>query len=614
MMPAGKSEIPFVIYLIPFLAGIACGLAFLPPSSFLLLWFVLIGLAAAIILLNLYFKKLQLYKYRWLGGLTVHLFLFAAGWLLLVNNNELKSNDHFSKRPATSLVVTISNEPVLKNGILRFKAFATRGINKNSSYPVTGNILLVLKSNNDDILHYGDVLLIPSDYRPIDPPANPAEFNYKSYLANQNIHFQEFLFPNQYRIISAGNGNPLIAWSYSLRRHLVKMLKENIYSKEAAGVAAKLILGYKADLDEDVLQVYAKTGTTHVLSVSGAQVAILFVLLEFMFGWLINVPHGRAVKTGLIVTGILYYAVLTGLSPAVCRAAFMLSLVLIGKTFSRTISTLNLLAFSAFLLLLYDPLLISDAGFQLTYLAVSGLLLFQPAVYKWFTFKNKWLDKIWLLASITITAQLVVLPLSSWYFHQLPVYFLLSNLLVIIPAALVMYAGIVYFLLGSINVIGKILAFIIEKIILLMDGSLQMVEHAPGASINKIWLSPMSFASLCLVIVFSCYLLLNRKIAVLRITLVALLLFAISVSWKRYRNLQTKESVAFYIRKHRAIAYRAGNQAVVLTDLSDTDKAFRYSVQPYLDSCQVENLKLVSAEGRKNLEISGNKSIIIKSN
>lgn len=198
-----------------------------------------------------------------------------------------------------------------------------------------------------------------------------------------------------------------MANALALRRQMVEKLKKQMHDPNAIAVASTLILGYKADLSEDVLQAYSKTGTIHVLSVSGAHVAIIWALLAFMLNFLNRFRHGRVIKAIIIIPIIWYYAMLTGFSPAVCRAAVMISTVIIGKTYNRYINNLNILAISAFILLLYNPLLITDVGFQLSYLAVAGLVVLQPVVYEWLTFSNKWIDKLWALCSVSIAAQVI---------------------------------------------------------------------------------------------------------------------------------------------------------------------------------------------------------------
>ena len=596
MMPARKSEIPFVVFLIPFITGIWFGITFNLGVGSSMPLTVIAGLAATLILLNLFYRELKLYKFRWLGGVLVHLFLFVSAWAMALQANEMNYNDHFTKRLSDHLLVRINSAPKTSNGVERFTAIVLQTIKDGQATNASGNLLLTLKSTTDSTVFYGDRLLIPTACTLVDQPANPAEFNYKKYLAYQNIHYRQMLYPGQYLRIAQETGNPLISFSLRARLKLVERLKENIHDPEAIGVASTLILGYKADLDEDIYQTYSKTGTVHVLSVSGAQVAILLIMLEWALHFLNVIRHGRIIKVCIILYITWYYALLTGFSPAVCRAGLMVSFVIAGNTFSKTVNTLNILALSAFLLLIIKPFYLYDIGFQLSYLAVAGLIVVQPIVCKCYKFKNKWANKVWQLCALSLTAQLVTLPLSVWYFHQFPVYFLISNLVVIIPAALVMYTGIAYFLLDRVPFFGKILGYILEKTILAMDAALHIIAHAPFSSINKIWLTPVSEVILCLLILAITYFLLHRTTRSIRITLVIFFLFSLFISFKRFNNLRTSEIVLFAIPKHRAIAFKSGDQAVILSDLPDSNKSYKNAVQPYLDSCQVSKLILIDPD------------------
>src|SRR5579872_3165759 len=281
MIAAHKGEIPFAVLIIPFIAGIACGLNFNYPGYILFLLSALVFLASVFVILNFGYKYFNIYKHKWLGGILTHLILFLTGWIAVINHNELSSEKHFSKSPADYLIVKISNEPKLSGNVLRFTAEVEENIAKWKIIPANGNLLVTIKDSSAANLYYGDKLMIPANYQAIESPANPAEFNYKKYLANQNIHFQCYLSCGQFFVLGKNTGNALIATSLRLRQHLVEKFKQHMHSPEAIAVASTLILGYKADLSKDVLQAYSKTGTIHVLSISGAHVAILFLLLNF---------------------------------------------------------------------------------------------------------------------------------------------------------------------------------------------------------------------------------------------------------------------------------------------------------------------------------------------
>jgi competence protein ComEC len=591
MIANHKGEVPVVVLILPFLAGIVSSLSYLSNNA---AWItlLLVILSTAFIALNLTYTRFSIYKVRWLGGSLIYLILFLLGWMVTYQHNELNRDNHFSKKPAQYLTIAINSEPKLKGDLVRFTADVKQVINKGKSENVSGSVLISIKDELAKKLFYGEELLIPAKYAPIDPPFNPGEFNYKTYLANHNIHYQSFLFPKQYVIVKAGQGNPVIAYALQLRQNLVTKLKVNMKDTTAIAVASTLILGYKADLSNDILQAYSKTGTIHILSVSGGHVAIIYLLLSWTLGFLNGHKYGRLLKAILIIALIWAYSLLTGFSPAVCRAAVMLSLIIAGKTYSRYINTLNILAASAFALLLYDPFLISDVGFQLSYLAVAGLIIFQPIIYQWLTFKNKLADKVWLACSVSIAAQVITFPLSAYYFHQFPVYFLISNLLIIIPVSIILYSGILLLLLPQMAVLSQALGYVLEKCILLMNKALSYIERVPYASIGKIWLTSFEYLLLYAITLLAFYFMYNKKAWFIKAALVCTLLFSISIGIKHFRADNTQLVTFLNLRKHSGIVFKNGNKGIVLTDLPDTDKNFMYTIQPGLDSNRITDYKV----------------------
>ncbi|WP_295669096.1 ComEC/Rec2 family competence protein [uncultured Mucilaginibacter sp.] len=592
MIANHKGEIPVVALLLPFLLGIIAGLSLF--AGVYTYWLVIIFafFCVAFILLNLNYTRLKLYKYRWLGGSLITIVLFLFGCIIVLKNSETDAKGHFSKNTAQYLFIKINNEPVLKNGLLRFTAKVEATENDGIHTQTSGSLLVTIKDSAASNLYYGDEVLIPAKYKPIEPPFNPAEFNYKKYMAYKNIFYQAFLFPKQYKVIAANTGNPLIENSLRLRQHLVEKIKLNMRDTGAIAVASTLILGYKANLSEDILQAYKNTGTVYVLTVSGSQVAILYLLLSFILQFLNPYKFGKVIRAAIILAVIWYYALLTGFSLAICRVDVMVSLVVIGKLARRYINTLNLLAVSAFSLLIYDPFYITEAGFRLSFIAVSGLIVLQPVVYKWLKFKNKWVDKVWALCSVSIAAQVVIFPVSALYFHQFPVYFLVSNLFVAIPAALVMYGGILFLLLPKIPFVSASIAFMLEKTIIIMNKGLAYIENVPYSAINKIWLTVPEYLLLYAMMISLFYFIYDRKLWLLKFSMICTLMLCISFSVKSIQQSDSKELVWLNLKKHQGIVFKNGNKAVVLTDLKSTDKTYLYSVKPYLDSCQINDVKL----------------------
>ncbi|PAW94589.1 hypothetical protein CKK33_14255 [Mucilaginibacter sp. MD40] len=592
MINRHRGEIPVVLLLLPFIAGIACGIWNAYEQPYTWVGILLALLATVFIALNIAYQTLRLYHYRWIGTLLIIPILFLTGLLFTLSRNELNHADHFSRQQAKYLLVNINSEPSVKSEVTRFTADIVSAYDGKAYHHTTGTMLIAVKDKLATNLFYGEQLLIPANYSAPDPPFNLGEFNYKQYLANKHIHQQAYLYPGQYRVLGSGKGNQLISYALQTRQQLVDKLRHNMKDTTAMAVASTLILGYKADLSADVMQTYAKTGTIHILSVSGGHVAILLGLLVYILGFLPN-KQTRVFKAVIILMVIWAYAVLTGLSPAVCRAAVMITLIIAGKTYSRQLNSLNLLAVSAFVLLLYDPYLLTDVGFQLSYLAVAGILILQPVIYGLLSIRNKWLDKLWLACSVSVAAQAFTFPLSLYYFHQFPAYFIVSNLLIVLPVGLIMYAGLLLLVLPQWPWVSQALGWLLEKSILMMNRMLAFVEQLPFASINKVWITPMELVLLsCIVLMVAYFLYSKNKRAFIATAIGCLLLFT-SFSVRKI-NADNKNMVIFLnARKQQAIVFKHGEKGVVITNMQPADKAFSYSVQPCLDSMQIEDYRLL---------------------
>jgi competence protein ComEC len=598
MIAFHKGEIPFTLLLLPFLAGLWLDIIY-PCSTYIhLLQIAFCFIILAFIALNLGYQHLHLYKAKWIGGLMAGSVLLLAGMICFEANREINSTTHFSKYTSKYLTGIITNEPKLSNGILRFTVKIEKGGDTNQVKAMTGNLLVALKTDTSHQINlsYGDEILLPGKFDVVEPPLNPAEFNYKAYLAHQNIYQQFFLIQHQVAILHHDRGNAIVANALKLRLQLVNKLKSNIHDTDAVAVASTIILGYRADLRKEVQETYAKTGTMHLLSVAGMHVGLVYLMIAFVLSFLPHRKHTKLIKALISITLIWCYALITGFSPAVSRAALMLTMVIIGLTYNRHINKLNVLAVSAFILLLYNPFYITDAGFQLSYLAVFGIIIIQPYIYKWFSFQSRFAREVWLVCSVSIAAQIILFPIAALYFHDFPVYFLASNVFIIIPSAIVMYAGILYLALPNIPVISAALGWCLEKTIQFMTKTLALIEHAPFGSISKIWLSPLDFILAYAIIISVFVFLVIRNKQWLKVSLVIGLLLSVSISLKAYRSSNTNSLIFFSLRKNSGILFRNGNSAVLLTDLKEQDKAYQYSIQPYLDSCKISDVHSIAMD------------------
>ncbi|MDB5012950.1 MAG: hypothetical protein JWQ25_1152, partial [Daejeonella sp.] len=538
------------------------------------------------------YKSRIIYRNKWVIGASVHVLIFAAGIYLTIHISNRYSPNNFQNFHADALVVQVMSEPNTKGDIMRFESDVLNSIKGKTSKSVRGKLLIALKidSVNPVKLNYGDVLLIPEHFTEVDPPFNPGEFDYRNFLANHQIYYQSFINYQQLKVLAHNQGNPFISYALGKRKQMVKKYYQYLDDKDAAAFASTLILGYKADLSPEIISAYSKTGTMHVLSVSGMHVGIVFIILGFFLKPMERNRQLRLVRAVFIISIIWFYSLITGFSPSVCRAAIMLTFFVFGKAINKKQNSYNLLAVSAFILLIYNPFYLVDVGFQLSYIAVFGLVYFHPKIYHLLNFNNWFLDKAWSYTALSLAAQLATFPLSIYYFHQFPVYFLISNLFIVLPVAVIMYAGILFLFIPSeimwnipwktaLKPLGSLLNYLIG----FTNHILYYIEHLPYSNWEKLWINLPQYILLYIVIGCAVWAFIHRSKLALTFALVTLLVFAGSITYHDISDSQKKEVVFFSLRKNFAIAYQSNLQTIVVTDLQVNDKTWSFSINPAVD-------------------------------
>jgi competence protein ComEC len=592
-----KGEVPFVRLLIPLIIGIIIASYF--PSSFIYSWpiiFLIIILISYLLLLILY-KKHRLFRLGWVFGILIHCFLALLSYSITVHYSGAYDTKYYSSLKSDVLFLKIINEPKTTAGIVRFEAEVPAIYFKNSIQNSTGKLLVAIKvdSSKNKSFYYGDLLLVPSNYKEIEAPYNPGEFDYKSYLKNKQIYYQQFVESSSVKKVSEKFGHPIIFYALTLRKELVQKFVKYIPDEEASDLASALILGYRAELSKDLVEAYSKTGTMHVLSVSGMHVGIVFLVLTFFLSAMNKNKKLILIRAIIIIGVIWFYSLLTGFSPSVCRSALMLSFVVLGKAINKNQNTYNLMAISAFFLLLYDPFYLFDVGFQLSYLAVAGLVYFHPIIYNSFYIKNKILDYIWSYSALSLAAQVATFPISVYYFHQFPIYFLLSNLLIVIPVAIIMYVGIA-FLFTPFEILNELLGTFLNCLIVFTNNILYKIENLPFSALDSLWISAFELLFLFLIIFFFILWHTFRNKSIVWLALVNVLVLSISFSIKSIQNITRHELVFFSLRKNTAIAYLNQGRAVVISDIDTLDKLINYSIKPFFSSRGLKKINYLKFE------------------
>ena len=266
--------------------------------------------------------------------------------------------------------------------------------------------------------------MLKSQLERVKSPKNPDAFDFKQYLHRQNVHYQLFTTADNISIIAERRGNPIQQLAVDWQKRLLLILKKHLTTDREFAVGSALLLGYRDAVGEDVKNAYVQTGSMHILAVSGMHILLIFNGLQFIFKkYKSGNRRFRWTKAILSLILIWLFALITGLGASVLRAAVMATFMAIGQSMKRRGNGYNVLAASAFVLLLWNPMLLFDVGFQLSYLCVIGIMYFYPKIQKLVISDYKIVNWTWDALAIGFAAQLVVTPLSLYYFHQFPTYF-----------------------------------------------------------------------------------------------------------------------------------------------------------------------------------------------
>jgi competence protein ComEC len=433
-------------------------------------------------------------------------------------------------------------------------------------------------------IQYGSVYLILGSPQLVSPPLNPDTLNYQSFLKQDKIYYQQHISAAAFHQIGYHPPSRLQAMLYQLRQFCQAALTKHIHNPHVRGIVLALVLGVKEELDELLRGAYAGAGTMHVLAVSGLHVGILYGLLSFLVYRRRKSTSNGWVPTLLICLGLWIYAGVTGLTPSVLRAAWMLSLVALAKVGGKKGNIYNVLATSAFVLLLWNPLLMESVSFQLSYLAVWGIVYLQPKIYNCFRFKNFILRHLWMWTSISLAAQITTTPISLYYFHQFPVYFIIANWVVVPGAFLIFSLGVAVLLTSGWEMLNVGVSWLLEQVTILVNQFVVGIHRLPYSVVEDMymdkWQVGLWYGALGSILVF-CYTKTFRSFLLVSIVIFSLATNNIKIALQQ----RSQQGIVFYsVYPHEALAFVQGTHSFLLMEegLKSNSKRFNHQIKPHL--------------------------------
>lgn len=567
------SDKPFVRLVLPFIAGIF--LFRLAPQPFhLFLLCVLLFIGLVLFIFHVLYKKYSvLLENMW--GVLLNVFFVIWGYLLASwHYPEYKEQVYTKDRAA--IVGTIKQKPEAKEksvkALLQIQAIKVG----NEWQKAEGNSLIYFEKDERSMqLKSGDELLLNAKLNVPDNAGNPNEFDYKKYLLYHLISTSGYVKAKDWVVISKQNDFSLVIYAEQLRDYFLNILRKLELPDDVFAITSAIVLGYKNEIDAEIRQAYASAGATHILAVSGLHVGVVYLIINTLLTWLRRNKYLKYMQLALILPFLWFYALITGLSPSVLRATTMFSFVAIARFTTRQTNIYNTLSASALLLLMIQPFQLFEIGFQLSYVAVIGIVFFQSKFKQLLTIKNKFLDSIWSLVCVTLAAQLATSPLSIYYFNQFPVYFLLSGIVLVPLVSLVIYNAIALFVFSWWQPLAYYLSLPLKYLVGFMNQFTLWVEQLPYAVIQPIYLDLLLMILVYAFILLLSYYFITKKIKLLRLSLVSLFVLSLLLLYREYQILNQRKIVVYNIPGVSALNLIDGRDNIFFTDADFKEKATR---------------------------------------
>lgn len=420
-----------------------------------------------------------------ISTLCVNLLMFTLGVWLVSFQKDSRIKVPQGERLYKAVV---TNRPQIKGKVYQCDLLI---IGQGAPFKVKASLLR--QSQEDaELLATGDGVVFASEMQPVDSVKQfRSNFDYRRWLRVNGYEAQTFVWKNwarrrlDIRHLSDWTKAKLVVSIW--RDKLIKQYQQLGFEDRKLALISAMTLGDKTYIDKQQREDYSISGASHILALSGLHLAIIYAILKMFLGILGKFFMGitdfsvrgivRFLMTMISLAAIWTYVVIVGMSPSVTRAATMISLYAIVDLLNRSHHSFNTIAFAAIVMLIINPLSLWDVSFQLSFAAVLGILLFQPA---------RRYNAIIGMAWVSISAQIAVAPLVMYYFGRFSCYFLLTNCIVIPCATLILYGSLFMWLFSSFYLLRHWLMWGVENVVTIMDNGVRWIASLPGASIDNI--------------------------------------------------------------------------------------------------------------------------------
>lgn len=528
---------PLLRVCVPFIVGILW--AHEMPLYVGFLWLLVIVFTALVFMSYAFFQQ---YRNRYLFPILFTCVIVVSGALLFRVQKKNSIPDKLNQNGYFAGYVSSLPQQKKKSVFVEFTI--CRSDSTHLSKPIK-TWIYIDKQVPDSSLLPGRWLAINANLKVPEKNPLPTEFDFYTYLAEQKVRYTAYVPLKNVSILNIKAKNNLKILSLSIKKKVLEIFVNNKIKGEELALVSALTIGYKKLIPREQREAYSASGAMHVLAVSGLHVGILFVLFSFLFGFLKQLPFGNLWFTLVVIMLMLLFAFITGFSPSVSRATIMFSFIAVGKLLRKQQYIINTIAASALVLLLIHPNALFKVGFQLSYIAVSGIVLFYPILSERWKASGRVTKWIIGLILVSVIAQIITAPMNAFYFHRFANYSVIANLIVIPLVTILLNLTILLVILGFMGMNFPLLGWLINAIAKAMNTSVYAISSLPGSTFESLYLTPienlMLYSVLICILVFAYY---KHKWTVWYL-LSALLIFTGHKAFVKYNNRQIKQVLVY---------------------------------------------------------------------
>ena len=575
---------PFIRLLIALITGIIIQWQLQFDKA--ILWCLLI---ISIIVISCFFfiPFFARYKLTWINGIAICILFFSIGTLLTWYKDIRHDYNWIGNtyKENNVLIATLDETPVEKTNSIKANATVSYIREGENTVPVKGTIILYFKkeltaarlptlalTDGEDPVGleeaslsiqkpgYGSQIVFKKSLQEIKNSGNPGGFNFKRYSLFHGITHQVYLKPDEFAVLKRKKEKWFDKFLNTCREKVLTILRNNIKGEKELGLAEALLLGYKDDLDQTLVQSYTNTGVVHIIAISGMHLGLIYWLLTLLLKPIGKRKYIRWLKPVLIIAGLWIFSLLTGGSASILRSAVMFTCIVVGEEMTKRTSIFNTLACSAFILLCINSYWLWDTGFQLSYAAVLSIVIFMRPVYNLFYIKNKALDFIWKLNAVTIAAQILTLPLSIYHFHQFPDYFLLTNFVAVPLSSIIILCEIGLCAVGWIPVVAMLTGNLLDWMIRMMNTWIERIEALPFSLWDGLQITILQAILLTIFVTGVSYWIIEKSKKGMSVSLLALLGFFACRTYSFIVANHQQKIIIYNVPQRRAIDFVDGKK------------------------------------------------------